>query len=296
MRLLRFFSQDGAVHLGLRQGETVLDLGVRGPLEQIPSSVIAGAPRLPAAGLRLDAPIRNVPKLLALAGNYRKHIVESGFAAPDGRLLTPQVFSKPSTAINAPGGEVVLRSNNVFLDWEAELAVVIGRRACQVPEAEAMSCVFGYTVINDISERRFNAGLENRNVREFDPFFDWLMGKWFDGSAPLGPEIVTCDEIPDPHNLPIRLWLNGDLMQESNTRCMIFSVPQTIAAISAVLTLEPGDVIAMGTPEGVGFARGRALAVGDRLRAEIEGIGALDTFVTQAGDAGAPILRSGEEA
>lgn len=278
MRLLRFFAADGSVHLGLRQGDKVRDLGQREPLEPIPADIIAAAPLIPAAGLRLDAPIRSVPKLLALAGNYRKHIVESGFSDAGSRW-TPQVFWKPSTSILEPGGKVALRSNNVFFDWEAELAVVIGRRAKDLPVSEAMSCVFGYTIINDLSERKFNGQIENRDKRESDPFFDWLMGKWFDGSAPLGPEIVTVDEVSDPHNLPIRLWLNDEKMQDANTSSMVFRIPETIAAISAVLTLEPGDVIAMGTPEGVGFARGRALRAGDHLRVEIEGLGALDTFV-----------------
>jgi 2-keto-4-pentenoate hydratase/2-oxohepta-3-ene-1,7-dioic acid hydratase in catechol pathway len=281
LRLLRFFNADGSVHLGVRQGGEVLDLGVRSTLDLPSPAALEAAPRLPMAGLTLDAPIRDVPKLLALAGNYRKHIVESGFTAPGEGVLTPQVFWKPSTAIHAPGSEVPIRANNVFFDWEVELAVVIGRRAKDVPPEEAMSCVFGYSVINDLSERKFNARIENRNKREFDPFFDWLMGKWFDGSAPLGPEIVTADEIADPHSLAIRLWLNGEIMQDSNTGCMIFRIPEVIAAVTAVLTLEPGDVIAMGTPEGVGLARGRALAPGDRLRAEIEKIGVLDTVIAK---------------
>ena len=280
MRLLRFFAGDGSLHLGVRDGDEVLDLGHRSPLEVRPPAQLPVSGRVPAKGLRLDAPIREVPKLLALAGNYRKHIEESGFSVPEQGVLTPQIFWKPSTAINAPGGSIALRENNVFLDWEVELAVVIGRRTSRVAAANAMGCVFGYTVVNDISERKFNSRLDNRNKREFDPFFDWLNGKWFDGSAPLGPAIVTADEIGDPHDLPIRLWLNGELMQDSNTRHMIFRIPETIAAASAVLTLEPGDVIAMGTPDGVGMARGRALRPGDHLRAEIEGIGALETRIT----------------
>jgi 2-keto-4-pentenoate hydratase/2-oxohepta-3-ene-1,7-dioic acid hydratase in catechol pathway len=167
----------------------------------------------------------------------------------------------------------------VFFDWEAELAVVIGRQARDVAADEAMQYVFGYTIVNDLSERKFNAEIEPRDKREFDPFFDWLMGKWFDGSAPLGPELVTADEVKHPSSLDLRLWLNGELMQDSNTRHMIFHIPETIAALSAVMTLAPGDVIAMGTPEGVGFARGRALRPGDHLRAEIEGLGHLDTFI-----------------
>jgi len=283
MRLLRFFAPDGTVHLGVRQGTQVRDMGVREPLAPLTPAEIAAAPLVDAAGLRLDAPTRSVPKLMALAGNYAKHVSESGFSGPAHGVWTPQVFWKPSTAILEPGGSVALRANNVFFDWEAELAVVIGRRAKDVPANDALGYVFGYTVINDLSERQYNGRLENRDKREFDPFFDWLMGKWFDGSAPLGPEIVTADELRDPHCLPIRLWLNGELMQDSNTSRMLNNVPQTIAAISSILTLEPGDVIAMGTPEGVGFARGRALRAGDHLKAEIEGIGALETFIVKEG-------------
>jgi 2-keto-4-pentenoate hydratase/2-oxohepta-3-ene-1,7-dioic acid hydratase in catechol pathway len=279
MRLVRFFTVDGSVHLGVREGEMLRDLGARDPLAPLSAEAISAAPIIALAGLRLDAPIRSVPKLLALAGNYHKHIVESGFADKIGGVWTPQIFWKPTTAICEPDGKVPLRSNNVFFDWEVELAVIIGRRAKDVPISEAMSCVFGYTIVNDLSERKFNSAIKNRDKRESDPFFDWLVGKWFDGSAPLGPEIVTVEEIDDPHNLPIRLWLNNELMQDSNTSRMIFRVPDTIAAISAVLTLEPGDVIAMGTPEGVGLARGRALRPGDHLKAEIEGLGALNTYI-----------------
>ncbi len=278
MRFLRFFAANGTTHLGVRQGDQVRDLGVQSIFAPISATDLEAAPSLPLISLKLDAPIREVPKLLALAGNYRKHIAESGFTT-EGTVWTPQIFWKPSTTILEPGGAVTLRPKNQFFDWEVELAVVIGQRARDLTVDNAMSVVFGYTVLNDLSERKFNSEIANRDKREFDPFFDWLAGKWFDGSAPMGPEIVTADEIADPHNLPIRLSLNGETMQDSNTSYMIFRIPETIAAISAVLTLQPGDVIAMGTPEGVGFARGRALRDGDHLRAEIEGIGALDTYI-----------------
>lgn len=277
MRIVRFFHRDGSVHLGVREGDQVVDLGPRSPIDLMRGGITSGT-FLPAGGLQFDAPIRDCPKLLALAGNYRKHVLEAGFADVDS-TITPQVFWKPSTCINAPGGIIPIRGNNVFVDWEIELAVIIGRRAKDVPAAEGMDCVFGYTIVNDISERKFNANLPGRKLREFDPFFDWLMGKWFDGHAPMGPEIVTADEIPDPHNLRIRLSLNGETMQDSSTGCMLFGVPQTIAYISAVMTLEPGDVIAMGTPEGVGMARGISLKPGDRLRGEIENIGVLENVV-----------------
>jgi 2-keto-4-pentenoate hydratase/2-oxohepta-3-ene-1,7-dioic acid hydratase in catechol pathway len=281
MRILRFFAADDTVHLGVRDCDRVIDLGDRSPIGLMNGTAPPDGPVVPAQGLRLDAPIRDAKKLLALAGNYRKHVAESGFVAPKEKdIITPQVFSKPpSTAINHPGGTVAIGPNSVFVDWEIELAVIIGRTAKRVSEARAMDAVFGYSIINDVSERKFNSRIAGRKVREFDQFFDWLAGKWFDGHAPLGPEIVTKDEVPDPHHLPIRLWVNDQLMQDSNTSNMIFDIPETIAYISSVMTLEPGDIIAMGTPEGVGMARGISLQPGDRMRGEIEGLGALENRV-----------------
>jgi 2-keto-4-pentenoate hydratase/2-oxohepta-3-ene-1,7-dioic acid hydratase in catechol pathway len=304
MRFVRFFS-DEEPHLGLTQNGYVLDLTAaheefRGDrlisVTQLMDDAVAPdlLSQLTAfakskqqfsrrrSDVRLDAPIRDIPKLLALAGNFRKHIEESGFRAVELQdVITPQVFSKPpSTTINAPGGSIAVRPRNKFLDWEVELAVVIGRSGRNVGAADAMSYVFGYSVINDVSERELNAGKPGRTVREFDPFFDWLLGKWFDGSAPLGPEIVTADEIGDPHALNLRLSLNGDVMQSGNTAQMIFDIPRTVEYISSVVTLEPGDVIAMGTPEGVGKARGICLKPGDVMRAEVDGIGILETNIT----------------
>jgi 2-keto-4-pentenoate hydratase/2-oxohepta-3-ene-1,7-dioic acid hydratase in catechol pathway len=231
--------------------------------------------------LRLDAPLRDVPKLLAMAGNYHQHIVESGFKdVAETSRITPQVFMKPpSTCITAPGRPVSIRQANVFVDWEIELAVIIGQRGRDIPRENAMEFVFGYTVLNDVSERNFNGRMDDRKVREFDPFFDWLMGKWFDGFCPLGPEVVSAEEIANPHKLPIRLWVNDQLMQDANTAQMIFGIPETISYISQVLTLEPGDIIAMGTPAGVGKGRGICLKPGDLMRGEIEGIGVLETPV-----------------
>jgi 2-keto-4-pentenoate hydratase/2-oxohepta-3-ene-1,7-dioic acid hydratase in catechol pathway len=307
MRFVRFFQNNEEPRLGLRQGSRIFDLtaasrelsgtGLTSIRQLMGDAIEPGfLTRLAAFAIsedrlahkfgdvRLDAPIRDVPKLLALAGNFRKHVEESGFRAIQSQdVITPQVFSKPpSTTINAPGGSIALRPANKFLDWEVELAVIIGERGRDISAADAMSHVFGYSVINDVSERELNRDIVGRSVREFDPFFDWLLGKWFDGSAPLGPEIVTADEITNPHGLNLRLSLNGDIMQSANTVQMIFDVPQTIAYISSVLTLEPGDVIAMGTPDGVGKARGIRLKTGDVMTAEIEGIGRLDTNVTAA--------------
>ena len=312
MRFLRFFTGEGEVHLGLKHKGRVMDVTLAGRRllarniesftafmagkdegQEHLSTIVAFVNSdeavqrevlIPPDGLRLDAPLRDVRKLLALAGNYRQHIVESGFKdVGETSRITPQVFMKPpSTCITAPGKPVIIRQTNVFVDWEIELAVIIGQRGRDISRENAMKFVFGYTVLNDVSERDFNRRMADRKVREFDPFFDWLMGKWFDGFCPIGPEVLTADEIPDPHALAIRLWVNGQLMQDANTSQMIFSIPETISYISQVLTIEPGDIIAMGTPAGVGKGRGISLKPGDLMRGEIEGIGVLETPVVLA--------------
>ncbi len=304
MRLVRFFSEEES-HLGLAENDRIFDLTaasqelhgdrLTSPIQLMGDAISPNSlARLATfaasedrftyrrSDVRLDAPIRDVPKLLALAGNFRKHVEESGFRAVQSQdIITPQVFLKPpSTTINAPGGSIALRPRNKFLDWEVELAVIIGQRGRNVSAADAMSYVFGYSVLNDVSERELNSDTLGRTVREFDLFFDWLLGKWFDGSAPLGPEIVTTDEIGNPHALDLRLSLNGTVMQSGNTAQMIFDIPRTIEYISSVVTLEAGDLIAMGTPEGVGKARGIRLKPGDMMRAEIDGIGILETSIT----------------
>jgi 2-keto-4-pentenoate hydratase/2-oxohepta-3-ene-1,7-dioic acid hydratase in catechol pathway len=144
---------------------------------------------------------------------------------------------------------------------------------------DAYSHVFGYMILNDISERRFNSKIESRRKREFDPFFDWLAGKWFDSFAPCGPWIITSDEIPDPHNLEIRLWVNGQLRQLGNTGDMIFRISKLISYISSIMTLEPGDIISTGTPAGAGIGGENLLRDGDEIVCEIEKIGRLENKV-----------------
>jgi 2,4-didehydro-3-deoxy-L-rhamnonate hydrolase len=226
---------------------------------------------------RLLPPIPNPGKLLCLAGNYREHIIESGYAAPDASdIITPQVFLKPSTCLIADGAVIPLHSNNVAVGWEVELAVIIGRSGRNISEADALDHVFGYTILNDISERKLNSRIENRRKREADGFFDWLAGKWFDGFAPCGPWIVTADEIPEPHSLAIRLFVNGELRQESSTGAMLFNVPAQIEYISSITRLEAGDIIATGTPAGAGLGSGsKALKEGDEVLCQIDGIGSL---------------------
>jgi len=232
--------------------------------------------------VRLLPPLLRPGKLLCLAGNYRKHIVESGFQAPvEADVLTPQFFLKPSSALTGPHDEVPLTSENVSVGWEVELAVVIGRPGRHIPASSAMQHVFGYTVLNDLSERGLHSRMQGRRVRENDQFFDWLAGKWFDGFAPCGPWVVTADEIPDPHALGIRLWVNGALRQEGTTAEMIFRIPEIVAAASSIMTLEAGDIISTGTPAGAGVGGRATLADGDEVVCEIDRIGRLSNRVRQ---------------
>ncbi|HEY8186739.1 MAG TPA: fumarylacetoacetate hydrolase family protein [Pyrinomonadaceae bacterium] len=226
--------------------------------------------------LKLEAPLARPGKIICLAGNYREHIIESGFAAPQASaLITQQLFLKPSSSIIGDGDDIMISSVNDTVGWETELAVVIGKRGRNIPAENAYEHVFGYTILNDVSERRLNSRIENRTKRELDGFFDWLAGKWFDGFAPSGPWIVTADEIIDPHNLEITLKVNGQTRQHGNTAEMIFRIPEQISYISSIMTLEPGDLISTGTPVGAGVGGDASLHDGDEMVCEIEGIGKL---------------------
>jgi 2-keto-4-pentenoate hydratase/2-oxohepta-3-ene-1,7-dioic acid hydratase in catechol pathway len=225
----------------------------------------------------LCAPIERPGKIVCLAGNYRAHIAESGYVEPQQQAqFTQQLFLKPSTTLIGEGDVIQLGGQNVRVGWETELAVIIGKGGKNISEEDAYNHVFGYTILNDISERGLNSRIQNRHLREMDGFCDWLAGKWFDGFAPCGPWVVTKDEIADPHNLKIQFYLNGELRQFGTTREMIFSIPEQIAYISSIMRLEPGDIISTGTPAGAGLGdKATSLADGDELVSEIEGIGTL---------------------
>lgn len=223
---------------------------------------------LPASAVRLLAPVPRPWKFLCIGLNYRDHALEQGAKIPESPLL----FSKFSTAVAAPGQAIEIPLGSEKVDFEAELGVVIGRRARRVAEADAYDCVLGYTCINDVSARDFQ-------------FADgqWQRGKSCDGFGPMGPFIATTDEIPDPHALGIRLRLNGRTMQDSSTSQLIFGVPALVAFITRWITLEPGDVIATGTPPGVGFARKPPIFMqpGDRVEVEIDGLGVLENRIAE---------------
>ena len=215
------------------------------------------------------APVPRPGKVVCIGMNYRDHAREIGLGLPNA----PTIFSKFSSCVVAPGEPVVMPADSTQVDYEAELAVVMGRRATQVAADRAYEYVLGYTAFNDVTARDFQFG-----------DLQWQRGKSCDTFAPMGPVIVTADEIPDPHTLRITLARNGIVMQDSNTSQMIFRVPQLIAFITRTITLEPGDVIATGTPAGVGFARKPPvfLETGDVMEVGIERIGLLGNPVVAA--------------
>jgi len=211
--------------------------------------------------LRLGPPIAQPGKIICIGLNYRKHAAESGMEPPS----EPVVFFKATSAIIGPDDPVVIPKNSRKTDWEVELAVVIGKRASYVSKEEALSYVAGYTVHNDLSEREFQ--LERGG--------QWVKGKSCDTFAPLGPYLVTADEVGDPHDLRLWLKLNGERMQEGRTSDFIFDVPTVVAYLSQFMSLAPGDVISTGTPEGVGLGLNppRYLVPGDTLELGIDGLG-----------------------
>jgi len=235
-----------------------------------------GIATAPLETVRLVAPVPRPRKVLALAGNYQEHIVEGGGTAVDRKNVVPMLFIKPSTTLSGDGQPVVLPGRvSRTVDWELEVAVVIGRRAKYVPAEMALEHVAGYTIFNDISSRSLEITNSRTQTRPRDAFFDWLNGKWQDGFGLMGPWLVTRDEIPDPQNLRLRLSVNNETRQDGSSVQMIFTIAETIAWASNLFTLEPGDVIATGTPAGVGSASKTFLTAGDTLRAEIEGLGTL---------------------
>ncbi len=216
--------------------------------------------------VRVGAPLLDPEKIICIGRNYAEHARESGDEPP----AEPIFFNKYNNAIVGPGDAVVHPGEQLTskLDYEVELAVVIGRTGKDIPAERAMEYVFGYTVLNDISARDLQLEREGQQ---------WIKGKTLDTFAPMGPAMVTADEIPDPHNLRIRLLLNGQVMQDSSTRYLIFNIPTLIAYLSQFVTLRPGDIISTGTPAGVGLGRRPPvwLKPGDVMVAEVEGIGSL---------------------
>lgn len=302
MRLCRF-RQDGVEHIGFYYGDGIvpvaaaaeqagIDLPAADLMEYAAHGRYSGSVSqlwswidehteaqsgllIAEESVELRAPVDAPPKILLLAGNYAAHIEEEGRIALERAETFPYVFMKPHTALNHPNAEI--RPPKVspdHVDYECELGVVIGKRAKNVSEEEALGYVAGYTVLNDISDRQYKP-FPDRKPRDRDAFFDWLHGKWHDGFCPIGPCLASAETISDPQALGVQLSVNGDVRQQGSTAQMIFPVAAIVAFLSQSMTLVPGDIIATGTPAGVGATTGTYLKPGDVIEASIEGIGTL---------------------
>ncbi len=282
MKLVTFL-RDGESRIGVAVDDGVVDLSVAAPdLPREMTALLAAGPDAlsaahraageatpaPTAEIALQAPILRPPKFLAVGLNYADHVAEAGLETPQH----PTIFNKQSTCVVGPGAGVHMPRVSTALDYEGEFGVVIGRRCRHVSRDDALDVVAGYTIVNDVSVRDWQLRVPT-----------WTMGKSFDTHGPIGPWLVTRDEIPDPHQLRLRTWVNGELRQESNTKHLIFDTFDLIEHLSTAFTLEPGDVIATGTPGGVGIAMKppQLLKVGDAMKIEIEGLGALENTVIE---------------
>lgn len=272
MKLLRY-GQPGAEHPGLLDAQGVLrDLSMLlpdlGPAQLNPRTLAAlaaiDASRLPAVQgtPRLGSPVGGVGKIVCVGLNYADHAVEAGMQAP----AEPVLFMKAVTSLSGPNDEVRIPPGSQKTDWEVELGLVIGTRASHVSEAAALQHVAGYVLANDVSERAW----------QIERGGQWVKGKSYDTFAPIGPWLVTPDEVADPHALDLWLEVNGQRVQNGNTRNFIFRLPQVISYISQFMTLEPGDVVLTGTPAGVGLGHKPApwfLKPGDVVRLGATGLG-----------------------
>src|SRR5690242_14671264 len=236
---------------------------------------------VPLARVKLLAPVLYPGNVYCAGANYTDHMAEMARAqgkepGPTMKDLgeKPWHFVKTSrSSVVGPGARVVLPAYSRKVDWEVELVAVIGRTVKDVPVEKALACVAGYTIANDLSAR--DAMKREKNPATSPFYYDWVSQKCFEGSCPLGPWIVPAGDIGDPHGLGIRLWVNGELMQDSHTSKLIFDTAEQIAMLSSRVTLHPGDLVLTGTPAGVGMGRGRFLKSGDALKLWIENIGEL---------------------
>jgi 2-keto-4-pentenoate hydratase/2-oxohepta-3-ene-1,7-dioic acid hydratase in catechol pathway len=263
MKLVTFRTAGSAPEAGIVVGNTVHRLGAD-MLSVIAAgkAPVATGPIYDLTQVTLLAPIPRPPKLICVGLNYRDHAVETKNEIP----TVPTIFCKFPNVVIGPGEAIVLPKISTKPDYEAEFAFVIGPGGRNIPASRAMEHVFGYTIVNDVSARDYQLMTSQ-----------WMMGKTFDTFAPMGPWIVTADEIADPHALDIWLELGGERLQNSNTRELIFKIPALIEFLSSVVTLEPGDVVSTGTPAGVGFTRKppRYLMAGEEVVIGVEGIGEL---------------------
>jgi len=271
MRLVSFSINDGLVRPGalLEDGNLVLDLGsaYNDALEVISGGVTTppvgvAYPSYPLAEVRLHAPLPNPPRIFCNGANYREHAKETGHAVSE----VPVVFLKMTTAIIGPGDPIILPVNSSEPDYEAELAFVIGHGGYRIGADDWLRHVYGYTIVNDVSARDVQRATSQ-----------WSLAKSFPTFCPMGPAIVTADEVPDPHSLDIRLTIDGEVLQDSSTNQLVFQIPRLIEYISSITPLLPGDIVSTGTPAGVGIGRTpkRWLRPGESVTVSIERIGTI---------------------
>jgi len=283
---LATFTHAGATRIGVVDGDEIVDLSVAAPdlpremiaffeagsdaMEAARAAVGDGA-RIALADVKLEAPIARPPKFLAVGLNYADHVAESGMDTPEH----PTIFNKQSTCVTGPTDPVHVPKASHVLDYEGELGIVIGRRGRHVSRDDAADYIAGYVVVDDVTVRDWQFRTPT-----------WTMGKSFDTHGPIGPWIVTTDEIRDPHQLDLRTFVNGELRQESNTKQLIFDCFFLVEHFSTAFTLEPGDIIATGTPGGVGILNKppQILKAGDVVRVEIEGIGEIENPIIDEPD------------
>ncbi|HTV08666.1 MAG TPA: fumarylacetoacetate hydrolase family protein [Candidatus Aquilonibacter sp.] len=266
MKLVSFKDKNGAIGGGLLAGDVIHQLPNSGS-DDVLSYIEAGGSgsfgkEIPLSEVTLLAPLQRPPRIFGIGLNYREHAAESKMAVQS----VPTVFLKLPSSITGPDSDVLLPPDATQPDYEAELAVVIGKPGHRIAKGNWRDHVFGYTIVNDVSARGVQLATSQ-----------WTLGKSFPTFTPMGPWIVTADEIGDPHNMEIKLTLSGEVMQHANTRDLIFPIPELIAYISSIVPLESGDVISTGTPPGVGLGRNpqRWLRPDETMVIEIEGIGAL---------------------
>ena len=274
------FTHDDKTRTGIVVGETVVETGVPGTMidlirdwdELKPGLETRAAigEGIPLAHVKLEAPVQRPGKTFAIGLNYADHIAESGLGTPERQVW----FTKAQTSVNAPYDPVKIARGTMTPDYEAELVVVIGAGGKHIAAADAPAAIFGYCVGNDFTERMWQHAVPQ-----------WSLGKSFDTHAPMGPWIVTADEVDDPHDLGIRCLVNGETRQDSNTRHLVYNVWEQVEHLSVGMTLEPGDCLFTGTPGGVGAAMDprQFLKAGDVVRTEIDRLGAIEATMVAEG-------------
>lgn len=274
------YTANGQTRTGIVVGDSVIDTGVAGTMidlirqwADVRASLEAKAAAgggVPISTVKLEAPVQRPGKIFAIGLNYADHIEESKMGTPERQVW----FTKAQTSVNAPYDPIQIAKGTMTADYEVELVAVIGKGGKHVGEADAPAAVFGYCVGNDVTERMWQHATQQ-----------WSLGKSFDTHAPMGPWIVTADELGDPHALDLRCYVNGEKRQDSNTRHLVFNLWQQIAHLSVGMTLEPGDCLFTGTPGGIGAAMDprQFLQPGDAVRCEIDGLGHIEGTMVAEG-------------